>query len=318
VVTLSLICVPTTPALAQPTKPALAESAEPAWVVAGGPAAEAAQAALAKAKAAADVANNTYTTAASVAAKTGATASEIAAARAVEAEAPPKKVQSDAAGATAATKAAAARAAEAAAAAAVPDVQEFTQNPAEVDDGVDEIADDPTPVDGAPLAGNATSFAVATRDKWADVKKPWKVTHATGYENYTGGTGTYTKTAAYQTQLDATATAETEAGIVAHAFIGKLSGKVKFSLALSGHKTESGGEKVTATMSPNHTFVFYAGDRRPTASYKHWEQLPSTGLWTLIWTSLIRSYGLYREGAVKCGSSPSKSTLGYVVNRDYC
>ena len=296
VVTLSLISVPTTPALAQRTEPVFAESAESASIVAGGPAAEAAQTALARAVAAAAKARAEAAAAATEAATLG----------------------DAAAAARAAAKAAYARASEAAAAAAVPDVQEFTQNPAEVDDGADEIADDPEPVDGAPLASNASSLAVPVKNLWKSVKKPWAVTHSTGYENFSGSTGTYTKTAAYQTQLSAGATAETEAGIEADAFIGKLSGKVKFTLALNKQKTKSGSQSVTATMSPNRVFQFYAGNRAASGSYNHWEQLPSTGKWTLIWTSKVRSHGMYREGAVKCGSKVPKDTLAYVVNRDYC
>lgn len=193
----------------------------------------------------------------------------------------------------------------------VPDLQETPENPADVDPNTgDEVPADPD------LLPDPHCQTGSTQDQWSKVLKPWSVTHAKGYENFSGGTSTYTRLASWEKTLDASYSWTGEGGGSASVRIAQLEIKSGFTLALNGKKTNAGSESVTATMSPNHVFIFYAGARRASGSVIHY--LCNGIKFVNVGHGSVRSFGLRREGAVRCGANVSSSTLGYVVERDYC
>lgn len=155
-----------------------------------------------------------------------------------------------------------------------------------------------------------------TYDSWGSIAKPWAVTHEHAYENLTDNSETYTKAVSWERTLDASASWTGEGGAEGNVLIVKLSGKAGYTLAASGKKTNTGSESVTATMSAHHVFVFYAGARKTSGTMTHYV---CNGITMVnVRHGSAHSFGLNREGAVRCGAVVDKSTLGYVVEKEDC
>jgi hypothetical protein len=197
----------------------------------------------------------------------------------------------------------------------VPDLQETAENPADID---------PTPGDEIPADAPVKAQAGPTphchfgdtREAWSAVKKPWSVTHARGYENNSGATATLTRSATWERTLEASVSWTGEGGAEANIEIAKLQGKTGYTLALSGKRTNTGSESVTATMATGHVYVFYAGDRNTSGTLTHYVCNSITEV--AVGHGNVRSFGQSREGAVRCNTAVAKDTLGYVAERDYC
>jgi hypothetical protein len=193
----------------------------------------------------------------------------------------------------------------------VPSLQETAENPGEVDSAPgDEVPADPD------LAPPPHCQFGATQDVWSSIQKPWAVTHQHGYENFSGSAATFTKSVSWERTLDASASWTGEGGAEGNVLIVKLSGKAGYTLAASGKKTSAGSESVTATMAPNHVYIYYAGARNTSGTMTHY--VCNSITMVPVGHGTARSFGSGREGAVQCGTAVDKSSLGYVVERDYC
>ncbi|UQU64653.1 hypothetical protein COUCH_37935 [Couchioplanes caeruleus] len=203
----------------------------------------------------------------------------------------------------------------------VPDLQEFAVNPDEIDSG--QAPDKaPTAVDvaevGAIVRAPLECEPGYSTYSWTGTKTPWTVTHAKGYENFTGSTATYTKSATRERTITASAEVTSGATVSANVVIASLDGQVSWTLAASGSVTNSGSESVTATMKPGSVYVFYAGARKTSGSFSY-SLCNSSGTHVTVKSKgKATSFGLKREGAVRCGSTVTSASLGYVAERDYC
>jgi len=200
----------------------------------------------------------------------------------------------------------------------VPDIQELAEDPSEVDGPQPYFP--PTDMDDAEIGALVTTMCEPGMGmwSWSGKKSPWKVTHATAYENFSGGTITRTKTAAHELTITASASATVGATLEANTIIAKLDAQVSYSLALSGSHTKSSAETVEGKMKSGYVYVYYAGARKVTGQYTY-SVCNSRGTAAVVKSrGKATSYGLKREGAVRCGASLSSSTLGYVAERDYC
>jgi hypothetical protein len=200
----------------------------------------------------------------------------------------------------------------------VPDLQEFAVDPSEVDGP--QLYTPPSEEDTAEIGALVTTMCEPGMGKWswAGKKSPWKVTHASAYENFSGATITRTKTAARELTITASASATVGATLEANTVIAKLDATVSYSLALSGSHTKSSSETVSGKMKSGYVYVYYAGARKVTGQYTY-SVCNSRGTAVVVKSrGKATSYGLKREGAVRCGSSPASSSLGYVAERDFC
>jgi len=71
-------------------------------------------------------------------------------------------------------------------------------------------------------------------------------------------------------------------------------------------------------MKPGHVYVYYAGARKTSGYYSRSVCNSSGTGMTVKSKGNATSFGLKREGAVRCGSTVSSGTLGFVAERDYC
>jgi len=95
-------------------------------------------------------------------------------------------------------------------------------------------------------------------------------------------------------------------------------GTVSYSLAAAGTVTTTGSESDTATMRPNNVYAYYAGARK-TSGYYAYSVCNSVGTAVKVRTKgTATNFGLKREGAVRCNTTVSSSSLGYFAERDYC
>lgn len=201
----------------------------------------------------------------------------------------------------------------------VPDLQEVAENPNEIDPG-EAVPSGPTAVDVADVGAMAPTVCEPNSSSWSwpGKKTPWTVTHAKGYENFSGSAATYTKSATVERTIQATASVTQGAIVGADVIIAKLDGQVSYSLALAGTKTNTGSESVTATMRPGGVYIYYAGARKVSSPYTY-SVCNSNGTAVIVKSrGKATSWGLKREGAVRCNSAVAGNSLGYVAERDYC
>jgi hypothetical protein len=194
----------------------------------------------------------------------------------------------------------------------VPDLQETAGNP----EDVDRNPGDEIPADSNAVIPDGHCPGGATQDVWDAIHKPWAVTHQKGFENNTDSTTTYTKTASHEKTLEASFSGTWEGSGTGNVYVVELQGKTGYNLAAVGKFTNTGSESVTASMKPHKVYVFYAGARDTSSSFTHYACNSIT--WINIGKGKVRSFGMNREGAVQCGTKVDSSTLGYVVERDYC
>jgi len=71
-------------------------------------------------------------------------------------------------------------------------------------------------------------------------------------------------------------------------------------------------------MKPGNVYVYYAGARKTSGYYTYSACNASGTSVTVRSKGLATSFGLKREGAVRCGSTVSNTSLAYVAKRDYC
>jgi len=202
----------------------------------------------------------------------------------------------------------------------VPDVQETDDSVSEDDEG--EIASTGgTAIDSAEVEAELQVLVCSPSEtyySWSYMKNPWLITHAKSYENYSDSAATYTKSVTKVASVTASATVTSGITIGADIIIAKLDGQFSYDLALSGTTTNEGTESITATMKPGHIYVFYAGARK-TSGYYTYYQCSANGTTAKIKSKgRALSFGLNREGALRCGATVSTASLAYVVDAKYC
>jgi hypothetical protein len=175
-----------------------------------------------------------------------------------------------------------------------------------------------TAMPAMPAAANPTQCDPGSSSwKWTNVKKPWVVTHAKSFENFSGATIKRTKSVTHETTITASASTTVGTKFKANAIIAKLDATVEFTLALSGSHTNKGTETVEGTMKSGHVYIYYAGAKKITGHYTY-RVCNSRGEIVVKSSGNGKSYGLKTEGVVQCGASPKKTTLAYKVENAYC
>lgn len=201
----------------------------------------------------------------------------------------------------------------------IPDTQEVGRVPGQVDNlPGDDVPILPTWFDNARVGDfRPTQCDSGTsRTTWTSVKKPWAVTHAKRFENFTDDDQTYKKTVTRTATLSSTASVTQGGGISASAAVASLDGQVSFNLAVSGSRTKESAEEVTAKMRAHKVYVFYAGDRSVSGFFTY---AVCNGLSMVVRAKgKARSFGVPTEGAVRCGTTPGKDTLARVTETQYC
>nr|GID83895.1 hypothetical protein Ade03nite_28190 [Actinoplanes derwentensis] len=154
--------------------------------------------------------------------------------------------------------------------------------------------------------------------KWSSVSKPWAITHAKAFENFSGATIKRSYSVTHTSTVSASAKASTGVKFSANTLIAKLEGNAKIELAASGKKTNTSKETVSGTMKSGNVYVYFAGVKKVSGRYVY-SVCNSRGTQILIkGTGKATSFGLRSEGVVRCGSSPKSTTLAYKVAKAYC
>ncbi|MEV4703606.1 hypothetical protein [Actinoplanes sp. NPDC049316] len=100
--------------------------------------------------------------------------------------------------------------------------------------------------------------------------------------------------------------------------IASLDGQVSWTLAAAGSVTATGSVSIQATMKPGSVYVFYAGARKTSGNFSY-SLCNSSGTHVTVKSKgKATSFGLKRDGAVRCGSTVSSASLAYLAKRDYC
>lgn len=179
----------------------------------------------------------------------------------------------------------------------------------------------PAPIASATPAG--TDYVICDNPgqtwwSWSSVSKYNIITHATGYENYTGKDATYTKSMAYQTQASASAsTTSSAAGSFGSDFlISKLEVQTSLSLQSAGSVTSTSTQSTSWTMKTGGTTIFYGGTLAASGNWKY-NKCVSPDILKTSYGS-VRSWRLYMEGGVFCLESVPSGSLAYRAKQLYC
>lgn len=167
-----------------------------------------------------------------------------------------------------------------------------------------------------------------THDTVAIASKGPVLTHVQTFGMPPSASHTVTKTVEHATTLSATVGYNAKLSISssgAARIIGKASAEVGFSLKASGSHTTRTSTKVTDTISNrtrhNANFVFYAGYTRVHGRFRHYfcEQTHPYSRWTVRYSpGKWHSYGVYGDGAVRCGAGGTLNTLQKLALRVGC
>ncbi|PBC80229.1 hypothetical protein SAMN05428945_5311 [Streptomyces sp. 2224.1] len=173
-----------------------------------------------------------------------------------------------------------------------------------------------TTASAGPLICDPGSTAV----RWDYTKKPWKITHETSKENYSGGelrrTVTVERIRRLQARAELHTGVEVESGLATKIFA-SLKGKLDLTLAGEGEWTKKASEKVEWRMKKQGRYVFYAG-RRQASGYWQVYRCDGGTKWVAGKYGFAKSFSLNTEGAVWCKARPSRKSLAYVVKKHYC
>jgi len=153
---------------------------------------------------------------------------------------------------------------------------------------------------------------------WTSVAKPWKVTHASRYEHYTTGSGTYTKTAAFRLQLSAGISYSYGGSAGVQTPIASLGVETNLTLKASGSTTSTSSVSITEQMNNYAAYVFYDGHRRA-SGYFDYHQCNNNGTAESISSSgEAHSFNTPTTGALDCTTTPPSGSLGAAVKPLYC
>ncbi|MBB5868287.1 3D (Asp-Asp-Asp) domain-containing protein [Allocatelliglobosispora scoriae] len=177
----------------------------------------------------------------------------------------------------------------------------------------------------APLAVSSPAQAAPTVcdpnymwNTWSGATQPWAVTHASRYENYSGATVTWTRAASFRAKLTAGSTITTGVSAGASVEILQLGATLGSSLAVNGSATSTVSQSVTGTLANNHIAIFFQGNRSARGSWKRYKCNAAGTASSQVGSGTTRSFGVNTQGVVDCASSPSPSSLAYVVRAQYC
>lgn len=144
-----------------------------------------------------------------------------------------------------------------------------------------------------------------------------RVTHAKLYEHYTGGTGTYTKTATHQATVRAGMTMSAEVAINKKLVFAELEAKVGYSLAVEGEVTKTTSVEVTENLTKNDTYVFFAGVINYSGPYSYY-RCNSNGTPKLVNSGSVESWKIDADGAVGCTQGVPSNTVAAKAKAQYC
>lgn len=155
------------------------------------------------------------------------------------------------------------------------------------------------------------------------------VTHIQTFGMPPSASHTVTKTVHHSTTLSAAVNYNTSTSVGAEGaakILVKASAEVHFGLKASGSHTTSTSTTVTDVISNptshNANFVFYAGWTKVTGSFRYYfceEQSSPRHTWHVYYKpGKWRSYGIYGEGAVRCGAGGTLNALQKAALRIGC
>jgi len=151
---------------------------------------------------------------------------------------------------------------------------------------------------------------------WKSTSASNVITHASGYIIPAGGSGKYTKSVEFQTQLSVSLSFSTESTISAKIVETGLEGKVGFNVASTGQMTTTKNTSVETSVTRSGTHIFFMGRRKATGSFvggrcsDHGTRIDSV-------TGKMQSYAIPYEGAVWCGEKPSSGSFKFEAKK-YC
>jgi hypothetical protein len=155
-------------------------------------------------------------------------------------------------------------------------------------------------------------WAVIPDDNWDA-----RVTHAKLYEHYTGGSGSYTKTATHQETVSAGISMSAEASINKKLVFAELEAKVGFSLAVEGARTSTTSVEVTEHLTKNDTYIFFAGAIKYSGPYSYY-RCNSNGTPRLVNSGSVTSWKVDADGAVGCTQEVPSTTVAAKAKAQYC
>lgn len=142
------------------------------------------------------------------------------------------------------------------------------------------------------------------------------VTHASRVENYTGSNSTRTISTTYQRQLAASISVSSSVSADAGAVFAKLSATAGVTVAANGSKTTTFTDSVTYTMASGDSYIFFAGEKKYSASFT--QNRCNSSYQVVTSTGTVRSYSIHTEGGVGCKQAPSSTSLAFQAKALYC
>ncbi|MEO3976549.1 hypothetical protein [Streptomyces sp. CAU 1734] len=172
-----------------------------------------------------------------------------------------------------------------------------------------------------PVSGAAAAPVVCEpgykHAKWTSRKHSWVITHARQINIPQHGTGTFTKSATYQTSVSSSREITAGASYSASWVISSLDAHVSGTLAKAGEKTKARSESVTVNFNKPGTYVVFSGVKRASGYYAAKTcNARGTG-WGKTGHGKARSWNVNAEGGVKCTEKPAKGTAKRAA-KAYC
>ncbi|WP_367044782.1 hypothetical protein [Streptomyces sp. Je 1-332] len=156
--------------------------------------------------------------------------------------------------------------------------------------------------------------------KWASTAKPWKITHAKGYEKaYSGGAREVTRSVEHIRTLSSEReiTAGANAGFSVAKVLVSLDVNVQGTYRHRKDRTTTHNLTVKDTLAKKGQYYFYVGRRQASGAWVGYRCDGGTK-WIKTTYGTAKSYGVTVDGAVRCGESVSRKSLAYVVKKKYC